>query len=186
MKPIESMDYHLEIWHSKSNTKVEKTESRTSNVRLRLFGFSVNIRNFVGRIPKKLWNKRVRGNEHSVNNLEKCNKTYSKAWFKTPSSSRIQVRKDFILARRTQPKNEETVKIHHKQNETWWKAWLKTFGSYPIQVRKDFFIGKNFGNSLIKMLFPLPILWRHHSKNFAQVFRFSTILCSSIVRGTHK
>ena len=34
-------------------------------------------------------------NEHSVNNLEKCNKTYSKTWFKTPSSSRIQVRKRF-------------------------------------------------------------------------------------------
>ena len=46
--------------------------------------------------------------------------------------------------------------------------------------------GKNFTYSLIKMLFPLPILWRHPSRNFAQVFRFPTILCSSIVRGYHK
>ena len=81
--------------HSKLHTETQKTESRTSNVRLRLFEFSVNIRNFVAGIPKKLWNKRMRGNEHSVNNSEKCNKTYSKTWFKTPSSSRIQVRKRF-------------------------------------------------------------------------------------------
>ena len=45
---------------------------------------------------------------------------------------------------------------------------------------------KYFRNAVVKMLFPLPILWRHLSKNFAQVFRFPTILCSSIVRGYHK
>ena len=40
--------------HSKLHTETQKTESRTSNVRLRLFEFSVNIRNCVAGIPKKL------------------------------------------------------------------------------------------------------------------------------------
>ena len=67
-----------------------------------------------------VYNRKIdpNGNEHSVNNSEKYNKTYSKAWFKTPPSSCIQVRKRFPSRSKPPLKNEETVKIHHKQNET--------------------------------------------------------------------
>ena len=55
----------FENTHSKIHTEIEKAEFRASNVRLRLFEFSVNIRNFVAKIPKKLWNEKVSGNEFS-------------------------------------------------------------------------------------------------------------------------
>ena len=79
-------------------------EYRTSNVRLRLFEFSVNIRSFVAGIPKKLWNNRVRGNEFS----------------KEFQPDRLKIHSDLtVYNREIAPNgNEHLVNIHHKQNKT--------------------------------------------------------------------
>ena len=128
-------------------------------MRLRLFEFSVNIRNCVAGIPKKLWNKRVCGNEFTKEFL----------------ADRLKIRSDLtVYNREIDPTgNEHSVNNSEKYNKTYSKAWLKTFGSYPIQVRKDFFIGKNFGNSLIKMLFPLPIFMKTSFEKFSAGVSFS-------------
>ena len=86
--------------HSKLHTETEKTEFRIPNVRLRLFEFSVNIRNFVAEIPKKLWNKRVTGNEFK----------------KDFQSDRLKIHSDFtVYNREIDPNgNEHSVNNHEK------------------------------------------------------------------------
>ena len=90
----------LDNTHSKLHTETEKTEFRIPNVRLRLFEFSVNIRNFVGRSTKKLWNKRVSDDEFS----------------KEFRSDRLKIHSDFtVYNREIDPNgNEHSVNNHEK------------------------------------------------------------------------